>query len=47
MFQERVLHQGAQSNESAFEQAKDERISDAIRSGFKSVSGKDVPVKDK
>jgi hypothetical protein len=47
MFQEKVLHQGAQNNESAIEQAKDEHISDAIRSGYHSVTGKDVPIKDK
>ncbi|KAL1869334.1 hypothetical protein Daus18300_005546 [Diaporthe australafricana] len=31
-FQEHVLHKGDQSNESAFEQAKDAKIADAIRS---------------
>lgn len=47
MFQERVLGQGPQNNESAIEQAKDEQISDAIRSGYKSMTGKDVPIADK
>jgi hypothetical protein len=47
MFQERVLGQGSQTNESAIEQAKDEQISDAIRSGYKSMTGKDVPIQDK
>lgn len=47
MFQERVLGQGPQNNESAIEQAKDEQISDAIRGGYKSMIGKDVPIQDK
>ncbi|KAG9105475.1 hypothetical protein FRC07_009257 [Ceratobasidium sp. 392] len=47
LYQEHVLKQGPQSNESAFEQAKDEQISDMIRSGFKMATGRDVPVKDK
>ncbi|KAG8751137.1 hypothetical protein FRC14_008125 [Serendipita sp. 396] len=38
---------GQQTNESAVEQAKDEQISDAIRSGFKSATGRDVPIQDK
>ncbi|KAF8602636.1 hypothetical protein BDV93DRAFT_192620 [Ceratobasidium sp. AG-I] len=38
---------GDQSNESAVEQAKDEQISDAIRSGYKSATGSDVPIQDK
>ncbi|KAG6899505.1 hypothetical protein C0993_009612 [Termitomyces sp. T159_Od127] len=38
---------GQQSNESAFEQAKDEQISDAIRSKYKSTTGKDFPIADK
>ncbi|KAI9767576.1 MAG: hypothetical protein M1840_005613 [Geoglossum simile] len=45
--QERILGQGPQDNESAIEQAKDERISDFIRSKYKSATGKDVPVEDK
>ncbi|KAH8829614.1 hypothetical protein DL96DRAFT_1708736 [Flagelloscypha sp. PMI_526] len=45
--QEHFLHQGAQNNESAVEQAKDEQISDAIRSGFKKATGHDFPIKDK
>ncbi|KAJ3521043.1 hypothetical protein NMY22_g12481 [Coprinellus aureogranulatus] len=38
---------GPQNNESAFEQAKDEQISDGIRRGYKGVTGKDFPVADK
>ncbi|TFL03304.1 hypothetical protein BDV98DRAFT_563998 [Pterulicium gracile] len=38
---------GPQTNESSMEQAKDERISDAIRSGYKNATGKDVPIADK
>jgi len=47
MFQERVLHQGPQNNESAMEQAKDEQISDGIRKAYKSGTGSDFPVADK
>ncbi|KAL0633465.1 hypothetical protein Q9L58_007635 [Maublancomyces gigas] len=46
-FQEKVLGQGPQNNESAFEQAKDEKISDFIRGQYKSTTGKDVPIADK
>jgi hypothetical protein len=45
--QEHGLGQGAQNNESAIEQAKDEQISDAIRRAYKSATGSDIPVKDK
>ncbi|KLU87175.1 hypothetical protein MAPG_06178 [Magnaporthiopsis poae ATCC 64411] len=45
--QEHVLGQGAQNNESAFEQAKDEQISDFIRKQYKSTTGSDFPVQDK
>ena len=45
--QEKFLGQGAQDNESALEQAKDEQISDYIRSGYKSTTGSDIPIKDK
>ena len=45
--QEHVLGQGDQSNESAVEQAKDEKISDFIRDKYKSSTGKDVPIEDK
>ncbi|KAJ7076210.1 hypothetical protein B0H15DRAFT_893549 [Mycena belliarum] len=38
---------GSQKNESAFEQAKDEQISDAIRRQYKNATGKEFPVKDK
>jgi hypothetical protein len=47
MFQERILKQGPQNNESAVEQLKDEHISDAIRSQYKSMTGRDFPVADK
>ncbi|PGH31411.1 hypothetical protein GX50_05829 [[Emmonsia] crescens] len=45
--QERFLGQGPQNNESAIEQAKDEKISDFIRDQYKSKTGKDFPIKDK
>ncbi|KAJ8121393.1 hypothetical protein O1611_g10115 [Lasiodiplodia mahajangana] len=45
--QEHVLGQGDQSNESAAEQAKDEKISDFIREQYKKSTGTDFPVKDK
>ena len=47
MFQEKVLGQGDQSNESATEQAKDEAISDFIRDKYKETTGKDFPIEDK
>jgi len=47
MAQERFLGQGKQDNESAIEQAKDERISDFIRGQYKSTTGKEMPIKDK
>ncbi|CAE6522183.1 unnamed protein product [Rhizoctonia solani] len=47
LYQEHIMKQGPQNNESAFEQAKDEQISDAIRAGFRMVTGKEVPLKDK
>ncbi|KAF2154504.1 hypothetical protein K461DRAFT_275627 [Myriangium duriaei CBS 260.36] len=47
MFQEKVLGQGPQDNESAVEQAKDEQISDFIRSKYKDTTGSDIPIKDK
>jgi len=47
LYQEHVLKQGQQSNESAFEQAKDEQISDLIRGGFKTATGRDFPLADK
>ncbi|KAF8872953.1 hypothetical protein BD779DRAFT_316835 [Infundibulicybe gibba] len=46
-FQEHVLKAGPQNNESAFEQAKDEQISDAIRGQYKKFTGKDFPIADK
>ena len=38
---------GAQDNESAVEQAKDEQISDYIRGQYKGMTGSDMPIKDK
>ncbi|TVY46896.1 hypothetical protein LOCC1_G002192 [Lachnellula occidentalis] len=46
-FQEKVLGQGPQDNESAVEQAKDEQISDFIRGKYKQTAGSDLPIKDK
>jgi hypothetical protein len=43
MFQEHVMKSGPQSNESAIEQAKDQQIKEALKSGFKSATGKDIP----
>lgn len=45
--QENVMGQGKQNNESAFEQAKDEQISDFIRGKYESTTGSDMPIKDK
>ncbi|KAF2281002.1 uncharacterized protein EI97DRAFT_447107 [Westerdykella ornata] len=45
--QEKFLGQGPQDNESAVEQAKDERISDFIRGQYKSATGSEIPIKDK
>ncbi|KAF7514218.1 hypothetical protein GJ744_004543 [Endocarpon pusillum] len=45
--QERFMGAGDQSNESAIEQAKDEQISDFLRGQYKSVTGSDMPIKDK
>ena len=45
--QQYVLKQGDQSNENAVEQAKDEQISDFIRTQYKNTTGKDFFVKDK
>ncbi|KAL8714656.1 MAG: hypothetical protein Q9220_001605 [cf. Caloplaca sp. 1 TL-2023] len=47
MFQEKVMGQGPQDNESAIEQAKDEQMSDFIRGKYKSTVGSDFPVADK
>nr|OQO27834.1 hypothetical protein B0A51_04669 [Rachicladosporium sp. CCFEE 5018] len=47
MVQGKFMGGGDQSNESAVEQAKDEQISDFIRGQYKSVSGSDMPIKDK
>ena len=45
--QEKFLGQGAQDNESAVEQAKDEQISDFIRDKYRTATGSDIPIKDK
>lgn len=47
MFQEKVLKEGDQSNETAVEQAKDEAIAGAIRSKYKDATGSDFPIEDK
>jgi hypothetical protein len=47
MFQEKILGQGPQDNESAIEQAKDEQISDFIRAKYKQTTGSEIPIKDK
>ena len=38
-----MLKQGQQKDESAIEQLKDEQIAHAIRNGFQSVTGKELP----
>lgn len=45
--QENVMGEGKQNNESAFEQAKDEQISDYIRGKYESTTGTDMPIQDK
>jgi hypothetical protein len=45
--QEKFMGQGAQDNESAVEQAKDEQISDFIRGKYKGMAGSDFPIADK
>lgn len=45
--QEKFMGAGDQSNESAFEQAKDEQISDAIRGAYKNATGKEFFIADK
>ncbi|KAK0725294.1 hypothetical protein B0H67DRAFT_570158 [Lasiosphaeris hirsuta] len=45
--QENVFKKGPQTNESALEQAKDEKISDMIRDQYKKGTGKDFPIADK
>ncbi|RXW17491.1 hypothetical protein EST38_g8366 [Candolleomyces aberdarensis] len=37
--QEKFMGQGPQNNESAFEQAKDKQIADAIRQGYQKSTG--------
>ncbi|KAH7343204.1 hypothetical protein B0J17DRAFT_641434 [Rhizoctonia solani] len=46
-FAQQRMGQGDQSNESAVEQQKDEAISDAIRGGYKNLTGSDIPIQDK
>lgn len=46
-FQEHVLRKGTQSNESAWEQAKDRKIADAIRHQYKKSTGHEFPVHEK
>jgi len=43
LFQQRILKEGDQSDESAIEQLKDEQIANAIRHSFKSVTGHELP----
>jgi hypothetical protein len=45
--QEHFLGQGKQDNESAFEQAKDDKIADFVRGQYKSQTGKDIPGSEK
>lgn len=47
LVQEHVLKAGDQSNESAVEQAKDTQIASAIRTGYKTFTGKDFPIPEK
>ncbi|KAF3928192.1 hypothetical protein AA313_de0206244 [Arthrobotrys entomopaga] len=47
MFQERVLHEGPQDNESAAEQQKDRMIAQGIRDGYKKTTGKEFFIKEK
>jgi hypothetical protein len=42
-FQEHVLRQGPQNNETALEQLKDKKIADSIKHTFKNVTGFDLP----
>ncbi|TFK48773.1 hypothetical protein OE88DRAFT_1663924 [Heliocybe sulcata] len=46
-YQEHILKQGDQHNESAIEQLKDEQISDGLRRAYNAVTGHELPVKDK
>jgi hypothetical protein len=43
MFQEHVMKAGSQSDESAIEQAKDQQIKEALKSGYKKATGNDIP----
>ncbi len=47
MYQEKVLGQGPQNNESALEQRQDEMTTDFIRQGATRVTGGDYLPKDK
>lgn len=41
------MGQGPQDDESAIEQAKDDKIADFVRGQYKSKTGKDIPGSDK
>lgn len=43
LVQEHVLGQGPQDNESALEQAKDDKVAGFVRDQYKSRTGNDVP----
>ncbi|KAK2766705.1 hypothetical protein FQN54_006018 [Arachnomyces sp. PD_36] len=45
--QENFLGQGKQDNESAFEQAKDDKIADFVRGQYKTRTGSDMPGAEK
>lgn len=47
LVQEKVLKQGDQSNESAKEQEKDQKIADFVRKQYKGQTGKEFPIKEK
>ncbi|KZP34017.1 hypothetical protein FIBSPDRAFT_720272, partial [Athelia psychrophila] len=44
LFQEHVLHEGPQTKESIFDQAKDIAIADGIRTQYKKITGKEFPL---
>ncbi|KAF9044078.1 hypothetical protein BJ165DRAFT_1528646 [Panaeolus papilionaceus] len=44
LVQEHVFSVGPQNNETAVEQAKDKAIADGLRTGYKSVTEKDIPI---
>ncbi|KAF8652798.1 hypothetical protein AX16_004151 [Volvariella volvacea WC 439] len=43
LFQEHILKEGPQNNESALEQAKDKIIADTIRDNYKKITGHNFP----